>query len=197
MVTLLDGDSTVTNVLVEGNTKYITITKNEPRDKLCPLCSSRLHSKGQFKRHPNDQILQDGYNVDLTVIGRRWKCSNPECSYSRTDQFDFIEKRKRNTNIIIFQILNAFKDINLSCRQIAERYHISDTFAHQTFMRYINLPRKKTDQIHMHRRGIFEHLSDLQVRSCYNGFHYRRYPGYHREQKKNLYTGILPVHPSQ
>lgn len=140
---IVDGDSTVTNVLVEGNTKYITITKNEPRDKLCPLCGSRLHSKGQFKRHPNDQILQDGYNVDLTVIGRRWKCSNPECSYSRTDQFDFIEKRKRNTNIIIFQILNAFKDINLSCRQIAERYHISDTFAHQTFMRYINLPRKK------------------------------------------------------
>ena len=140
---IVDSDSSVSDVCVEGNTKFITIKKNEPKNNLCPLCGSKLHSKGQFKRHPNDQILQDGYKIELTIIGRRWKCSNPDCSFTRTDQFDFMEKRKRNTNIIIFQILYALKDIRLSCRQIAERYHVSDTFVHQTFMRYVNLPRKK------------------------------------------------------
>ena len=26
----------------------------------CPICGSKLKSKGQFTRHPNNQIFQDG-----------------------------------------------------------------------------------------------------------------------------------------
>ena len=140
---LADSDSTITDIQINGNIKYITVSKNIPVNPICPICGSRLHSKGRFSRHPNNQILQDGYSVDLTVIGRRWKCSNPKCAYTATDQFDFLEKRKRTSKIIVFQILMAFKDINMSCSQIAQKFHVSDTYVHQLFMRYIDLPRKK------------------------------------------------------
>lgn len=110
---------------------------------MCPLCGSKLYSKGKFQRHPNNQVLQDGYTLDLTLIGRRWKCSNPDCDYTCSDQFAFVQKRKRTTNIIIYNILFEFKDINLSCKQIAKKYHVSDTYAHQLFMKYIDLPRKE------------------------------------------------------
>ena len=33
------------------------------------------------------------------------------------------------------------KDINLSCRQIARRYNVSDTYVHTIFSRYVSLPR--------------------------------------------------------
>jgi transposase len=143
LLDIADPDSSITDIRIEGHTKFITVSKNIPRDLFCPLCGSRLHSKGRFRRHPNDQILQDGYLIDLTVIGRRWKCSNPDCSYTCTDQFDFLEKRKRTSRIIPLQIIMAFKDIHLSCAQIARRFHVSDTYAHQLFLRYVDLPRKR------------------------------------------------------
>lgn len=140
---LLDEDSTITDVKVIGNIKYITITKNLNHNMICPLCGEKLHSKGRFTRHPNNQILQDGYTVSLTVIRRRWKCSNHSCTYTCSVQFDFVDKRKRTTKIIIFQILMSLKDINLSCVQVANMFNVSDTYVHQLFMRYINPSRKK------------------------------------------------------
>ena len=38
-------------------------------------------------------------------------------------------------------ILNEMKDITLSCRQIAARFNVSDTYVHNPFMQYVNLPR--------------------------------------------------------
>ena len=140
---VVDSDSSVTDIRTEGNVKYITVSKNLNHNLSCPVCGSKLNSKGLFTRHPKHQILQDGYTVYLTVRGRRWKCSNPSCSYTCSDQFDFVDKRKRTTKIIVFQILMALKDINLSCVQVAKMYGVSDTFVHQTFMRYVNIPRKK------------------------------------------------------
>ena len=139
---IVDPDSKITNFVIEGTVKYVTLTKNS-ENKVCPLCGSKLYSKGKFQRHPNNQVLQDGYTLDLTLIGRRWKCSNPDCDYTCSDQFAFVQKRKRTTNIIIYNILFEFKDINLSCKQIAKKYHVSDTYTHQLFMKYIDLPRKE------------------------------------------------------
>ena len=117
--------------------------KNLKHDMSCPLCGHKLNSKGRFERHPNHQILNDGYKLEVTAIGRRWKCSNPECSYSCYDQFNFIEKKKRITKIVDFQIIMTMKDIRLSCIQIAKMYSVSDTYVHQLFMRYVDLPRLK------------------------------------------------------
>lgn len=96
LLDIADPDSSITDIHIDGHTKFITVSKNVPHDLFCPLYGSRLHSKGRFKRHPNDQILQDVYLINLTVIGRRWKCSNPDCSYTCTDWFDFLEKKKTN-----------------------------------------------------------------------------------------------------
>lgn len=117
--------------------------KNLRHDLTCPVCGHKLNSKGHFKRHPNNQILNDGYKLDITVIGRRWKCSNSDCNYSCYDQFNFVEKRKRITKIVEFEIIMKMKDIKLSCTQVAKMYRVSDTYVHQLFMRYIDMPRLK------------------------------------------------------
>lgn len=140
---IADKNSTITDLKVEGNVKYITLTKDIDHSLKCPICGSKLKSKGQFTRHPNNQIFQDGYIIDLTVIGRRWKCSNEDCSYSYRDSFDFLEKRKRTTKIIPFQILMALKDVDVSCVQVAKMFNVSDTYVHQVFKQYVDLPRKK------------------------------------------------------
>lgn len=82
---------------------------------MCPLCGSKLYSKGKFQRHPNNQVFQDGYTLDLTLIGRRWKCSNPDCDYTCSDQLLLFKKEKEllillfitfflNSKILIFLV---------------------------------------------------------------------------------------------
>ena len=138
---LIDENSSVTEVKVIDDVKYVTIEKNIDHNMVCPCCGHKLYSKGKFIRHPNNQVLQDGYTLNTTVIGRRWKCSNEDCDYIYTDTFNFIEKRKRQTKIIDFQILETLKDINLTCVQIAQKFKVSDTYVHQPFLRYVDLPR--------------------------------------------------------
>lgn len=138
---LVDSDSTVTDFHIEGTVKYITITKNL-HDRYCPLCHSKLHSKGRFIRHPKAQVLQDGYTLNITLIGRRWECSNPDCNYYCHDEFDFIEDHKRTSKIIPVMILNEMKDLNMTCRQVARKFDVSDSYVHDIFTQYIDLPRK-------------------------------------------------------
>lgn len=59
---IADRNSTITDMKVEGNIKYITLTKNLDHDLKCPICGCKLKSKGQFTRHLNNQILQDSLN---------------------------------------------------------------------------------------------------------------------------------------
>lgn len=144
---LVDDESEVVGTpYTDGHTKYITIRK-KPIEKYCPLCQSRLYSKGQFKRFPNNPIFQDGYDLHITLIGRRWKCSNPECHHTETDQFPFIEYRHRNTKIVPILIVKAMKDIKMTCREIASIFHVSDTYVHETFMRYVDPKRKPLPSI--------------------------------------------------
>ena len=140
LLELADEDSSVTEYSSNGDIKTITIVKNL-KQMFCPVCGSRLHSKGTFKRHPNNQSFQGGYTLQITLIGRRWVCSNPDCDYTETDQFRFIERYKHCTTFNDLAILREMKDIHLTCRQIAERYRVSDTYVHSIFMRYVSLPR--------------------------------------------------------
>lgn len=135
-----DNESEIIDSDIIGNTKYLTIRK-KLSPKYCPICGARMHSHGQFRRSPNNQVLFDGYRVKLTVIGRNWECSNKECSYTCRDEFPFLEKYKKNTKIIPMMIIQAMKDLHLTCRQIAERFHVSDTYVHDVFTAYVDLPR--------------------------------------------------------
>ena len=135
LLEIVDEDSSVTNYDSDGPIKKVTITKNlHPR--FCPNCGNRLH-----KRHPNHPVLQPGYELDITLVGRCWKCPNTTCSYSCSDQFNFIDPGKKNTKLVPLMIVNEMKDITLSCRQIAARFNVSDTYVHNTFMQYVDLPR--------------------------------------------------------
>lgn len=146
LLDLTDEDSTLTDFHIEGHTKFITIEKNK-KVMICPNCGSRMYSHGTFKRHPNNPIFQDGYSLDITLIGRNWNCSNNECDYSYRDQFNFIESNKRNTKIVPLMIVQDMKDLNLSCRQVAARYNVSDTYVHDTFMQYVSMPRLPLTEI--------------------------------------------------
>lgn len=88
--------------------------------------------------HP---VLQPGYKLDITLVGRCWDCPNPTCGYSFSDQFNFIDPGKKNTKLVPLMIVKEMKDINLSCRQIVARFNVSDTYVHNTFMQYVDLPR--------------------------------------------------------
>lgn len=114
LLELVDEDSSVTSYDCDGPIKKITIN------------------------HP---VLQPGYELDITSVGRCWKCPNPTCGYSCSDQFNFIETGKKNTKLVPLMIVNEMKDITLSCRQIAARFNVSDTYVHNTFMQYVDLPR--------------------------------------------------------
>ena len=140
LLDLTDEDSSVTDFHIEGHTKFITIEKNL-KSMVCPCCGYKLYSHGKFKRHPNNPVLQDGYDLNITLIGRRWDCTNKYCDYTYRDQFNFIEPNKKNTKIVPLMILRDMKDINLTCRQIADRYHVSDTSVHEIFSQYVSMPR--------------------------------------------------------
>lgn len=146
LLNMADEDCSVTTMEVKGNTKFITIEKNR-KQMICPICSSRLYSKGKLIRHPNNPIFQDGYTLDITLIGRRWICSNPDCDYKYTDEYSFIEPRKKNTKLVPLMIVRDMKDLHLSCRQVASRYNVSDTYVHEVFMQYVSMPRLPLTEI--------------------------------------------------
>lgn len=140
LLDLCDEDCVIIDVKVEGATKHITLEKRL-QSMICPVCGARMYSKGKFTRHPKHQVLQDGYTLEIEAIGRRWECSNPDCSTSCRDHFAFIPDHKQIPVLIQLQILNDLKDLNLTCRQVAQKYHVSDSFVHDVFTKYVDLPR--------------------------------------------------------
>ena len=122
LLELYDEDSEVIESTTEGNIKSVTISKIK-REMYCRVCGCRLHSKGTFTRHPNNQIFQGSYVLKVTLIGRRWECSNPDCNYKETDQFKFIQRYKHNTTFNDISMIQEMKDITLSCRQPPGRCH--------------------------------------------------------------------------
>ena len=130
----------------ENGTKYITVRKAK-KIKYCPYCGSRLYSHGLFKRHPKHQIYQCDTKLNITVEGRNWDCSNSNCDYTERDLFEFIEPYKQNTKIQELSILHEMKDLHKTCVQIANQYGVSDTYVHDLFSRYVDLPRLKLTPI--------------------------------------------------
>ena len=121
----------------------------------CENCGCRMHSKGIYHHIVNHPVLNGHYagTLILDVVQRKWRC--PDCGTYSTDEFTFLEKRKQSTTILPLMILNEMKDLNVTCRQVAERLHISDTHVHTTFLRYVDmkpLPLSRIisiDEVHM------------------------------------------------
>lgn len=125
---------------VTKTTKVLTLSK-PPSPHFCPVCDFRMHSKGIRIRTLNHPVLQDGFKIILKVHQRRYQCTNPFCKHTITEEYRFIDKHKRNTNITDILILEAFRDHNLTASQIARRFNVSVTYAIDVFDRYVNMKR--------------------------------------------------------
>ncbi|MCI5773063.1 MAG: hypothetical protein MR210_00710 [Erysipelotrichaceae bacterium] len=54
LLDVIDEDSSVIDIKIDNNVKSVTITKNLKHDLVCPVCGSRLYSKGRFTKHPKN-----------------------------------------------------------------------------------------------------------------------------------------------
>ena len=104
LIGLKDERIKITKIEVIDSTKFIHIEKILTPE-FCPVCNSRMHSKGIYKRVVNHPILQDGYQLKLIVYQRKWKCTNTICNFTHNDEFTFIGKHKQSTNITPYMIL--------------------------------------------------------------------------------------------
>ena len=55
-----------------GNQRIITVSKKAV-PTFCPVCESRMHSKGIYTRTVNHPIMQDGRQIILKLQQRRYK----------------------------------------------------------------------------------------------------------------------------
>lgn len=140
LLNLEDSDLFISDIQVEGTKKILTI-ETPPSIHFCPMCDFRMHSRGIRTRTINHPILQDTYECIIKLKQRRWRCTNPQCNYTVNESFNFINKRKRNTNATDMLIVNAFRDLSLSAVSIAEKFHVSDTYALDIFDKYVKLDR--------------------------------------------------------
>lgn len=125
-----------------GNQRIITVSKKAV-PTFCPVCESRMHSKGIYTRTVNHPIMQDGRQIILKLQQRRYKCINPACGYTKNDEFSFVDPGRRNSNLTDYLLVMAFKDPNMTAAQIAARFNVSDTYAIETFARYVDMPRRQ------------------------------------------------------
>lgn len=122
----------------ELSTRYVHISRPAV-PTFCPDCGYIMHSRGIKPRTVNHPIYQDCYRLVLKVSQRRWKCTG--CDNSFNEEFPFLERYKRNSNITPLLILDAMKDLNRSAVSIAKQFNVSDTEVHDLFSQYVDLKR--------------------------------------------------------
>ena len=157
-------------VLKVSDTKasHIVAIEKEPASHYCPVCGMRMYSKGIYTRKVNHPVMQDGRSVILEIHQRRWQCTNPECKDIETDQFSFVSRYRRNTDLSDLLIVQAFKDPEASASSIARRFSVSDTHAITTFARYVELPRRQmpeilcVDEVHLNISKKYKYALVLQ-----------------------------------
>ena len=77
----------------------------------------------------------------LLLKQRRWRCSNPDCLYEVNESFRFVNKGRRTTNATDMLIVEAYRNLLETSASIAKRFHMSDTYVHEIFDRYVKLDR--------------------------------------------------------
>ena len=140
LLDLEDSDVIVSDISIEGQTKTITL-ETLPTARFCPSCGFRMYSRGVKKRTINHPVFQDGYSLILVLKQRRWRCTNTDCLYDISESFKFVNKNRRTTNATDMMIVDAYRNLMETSVSIAKRFHVSDTYAHEVFDRYVKLDR--------------------------------------------------------
>ena len=136
-----DENLEVVSTEVKDGKRIITI-RQRLYPHFCPVCSYRMHSKDTYWRTVNHPVMQDGFQLELHVGQRRWKCTNPACGQTITDEFSFVEKYKHNSKQTTLMIVDAYRDSNITTAQIANKFNVSDTYALETFSKYVDMKRR-------------------------------------------------------
>lgn len=121
LLNLEDSDIYISNISIEGTTKTLTL-ETKLYSHYCPSCGYR-----------------NNYELVLILKQRRWMCTNPECKYNISDSFKFVNKGRRTTNATDMLIIYAYRDLMETAVSIANRFHVSDTHAHEVFDRYVKM----------------------------------------------------------
>ena len=140
LLNLEDADIFISDITIDDHKKILTL-ETRPETHFCPLCGFKMHSRGIKTRTINHPILQDNYELILKLKQRRWRCTNKLCSYTTNETFNFVNKRKRNTNATDLLIINSFRELSVSASSIAAKFHVSDSYVLDTFDRYVKLDR--------------------------------------------------------
>lgn len=140
LLNLEDPDLIVSDISTIQNQKFVTL-ETKPSPRFCPLCGFRMHSKGVKKRQIKHPILQDTYELILVLKQRRWRCTNPTCHYDVSESFKFANKHRRTTNATDLLIVFAHRNLTETTTSIANRFHVSDTYVHDIFSRYVKMNR--------------------------------------------------------
>ena len=140
LLNLEDLDIIISDIQIQGATKTLTL-ETHPCTHFCPSCGFKMHSRGIKKRTINHPIFQDNYALVLILKQRRWRCTNPECRYDISESFRFVNKNRRTTNATDMLIVDAYRNLMETSVSIANRFHVSDTYAHEVFDRYVKMDR--------------------------------------------------------
>lgn len=140
LLNLEDADIFISDITIDDHKKILTL-ETRPETHFCPLCGFKMHSRGIKTRTINHPILQDNYELILKLKQRRWRCTNKLCSYTTNETFNFVNKRKRNTNATDLLIINSFRELSVSASSVAAKLHVSDSYVLDTFDRYVKLDR--------------------------------------------------------
>ena len=107
----------------------------------CPVCGTKMYSKGIRIRKVRHPILNNGKSILIHIKQRSWICTNIYCKHRMNDSFSFVERNKQTTNTTDLMILDAMRDINVTVTQVAKRFKVSDSHVHNIFDKYINIGR--------------------------------------------------------
>lgn len=140
LLDLEDSNIFISNTQIIDRCKILTL-ETYPEVHFCPICGFRMHSHGTRTRTINHPILQDGYALKLKLKQRRWRCTNPQCRYMTNEAFNFVNKRKRNTNATDMLIINELRNLLISVSAVASKYNVSDTYVFDTFDKYVKMDR--------------------------------------------------------
>lgn len=130
----------------DDNNIFLNVSKK--REPIwCPNCSSRMYSKGIYKRSLRHPTLQHGKCLRIILSQRKYKCTSKECNYYLNEDFNFVEKGKQITTVVPYLILNKMKDITLTCAAVSRDFDVSDTYVHNIIMNYLDFDRLPLSEI--------------------------------------------------
>lgn len=153
IIGLADPDCEVFQEETEGNIKRIHI-RLKRQEVYCSCCGQKMRSKGWHVREVRHQVLNGWLKSVLIVHQRKWHC--PNCGLYIYDSFSFIGKNKQSTTLMPYMIINELKDLNVTVRQAARRFNVSDTYVHETFVKYVSTNRLplsdaiSIDEVYLH-----------------------------------------------